>query len=102
VKIPVFLMKMMIYAKKNLRGSLQPLRSGRIAQNKYDENKARSDQKGADPIYALVFLCQRLIFFDGKEPQDHAHEGNTREQVERVSPCGALASVRFAQVVLGV
>jgi hypothetical protein len=65
---------------------------GRVAQHEYDESEARSDQKGTNPIYALIFLRRRLVFVDGKESQDHANEGNTREQIKRTSPC--LASTQ--------
>ena len=42
------------------------LSGGRIGQNKYDENKARSDQNGPSPIYALIFFCRGLVLIDGK------------------------------------
>jgi hypothetical protein len=58
------------------------LSGGRIAQNKYDENEARSDQNGPNPIYALIFFHRRLVLVDGKKSQGHAQETKTREQVQ--------------------
>jgi hypothetical protein len=50
---------------------------GRITQNKYDKNKARSNQNGPNPIYAIIFFCRRLVLIDDKVSQEYAHEGET-------------------------
>jgi hypothetical protein len=48
---------------------------GRVTQNKYDENKTKSDQSSPDPVYPPIFLGRRFIFIDGKKSQNQAREG---------------------------
>ena len=50
---------------------------GRIGQNKYNENEARSDQNGPNPIYAFIVFCRRFVLVDHKVSQEYAHEGDT-------------------------
>ena len=50
---------------------------GRITENIYYENKARSDQNGANPIYALISFGRGLVLIDHKVSQEYAHEGDT-------------------------
>jgi hypothetical protein len=50
---------------------------GRVAQDKYDENKAASDEGGPNPVHPPIFLGRRLIFVNDQKSQDQAREGET-------------------------